>query len=137
MSRVRVDDVPLGLLLGRGSLDCHLMCDPVVDGWPCALADQVVGAADEDAEGDDGEDHHQRVAIELAPRGPDDLAQLVENLTQKSTGATFGFGLGALLGCDGHGNYFVSLCAVCLWHQRQYLLSSSRSGSFFLFFTVV
>ena len=32
--------------------------------------------------------------------------------------------------------YFVSLCAVCLRHQRQYLLSSSRSVVFFLFFVV-
>ena len=33
--------------------------------------------------------------------------------------------------------YLVSLWGVCLWHHLQYLLSSIRSGSFFLFLSVV
>ena len=34
-------------------------------------------------------------------------------------------------------NYFVSLCAVCFRQKRQYLLNSSRSVVFFLFFVVL
>ena len=33
--------------------------------------------------------------------------------------------------------YFVSLCAVCFRQKRQYLLISSRSVVFFLFFVVL
>jgi hypothetical protein len=34
-------------------------------------------------------------------------------------------------------DYFVSLCPVCLRQKRQYLLNSSRSLVFFLFFVVL
>src|SRR5260370_36888086 len=71
---------------------------PVVDHAARQLAEQVVGAADEDAEHDDGEGHDQGVAVELTPRRPDDLAQLVENLAQELADATFRGGLRALSG---------------------------------------
>jgi hypothetical protein len=34
-------------------------------------------------------------------------------------------------------DYFVSLCPVCFRQKRQYLLNSSRSLVFFLFFVVL
>src|SRR5260370_35733113 len=60
------------------------------------LTEQVVRPADVDAEHYDGEDHDDRVAVQLTPGGPDDLAQLVENLAQEPADAAFGGRFGAL-----------------------------------------
>src|ERR1700730_12543132 len=85
---------------------------PVVDHAAGELTEKVVGAADGDAEHDDREDHHQRVAIELAPSRPYDLPQLVENLAQELADAAFRGGLRAFSGGYGHGATW-SPCAGC------------------------
>src|SRR5207302_10861165 len=121
---------------GCGSSRLPSVRSVVVDGPPGGLGQEVVRAADEHAEHEHGEDHNHRVAVELGTGRPDDLAELVVDVAQELADSR-------LLGCrlvppaGGDGHYLVSLCAVCLWHHLQYLLSSIRSGSFFLFFKVV
>src|SRR5258708_25279120 len=87
----------------------------VVDHSARDLAEQVVGATDEDSQHDNREDHHQRVAIKLAPRRPDDLAELIENLTQKLADATFGGRFGALSSSYCHLSPTSSPCGGCAY----------------------
>src|ERR1700730_9083681 len=65
------------------------LLDSVVDHALGELTEEVVGAPDENAEHDHGENDDQRVAVQLAGRRPDDLAELLVNLTQESSRSEF------------------------------------------------
>src|ERR1700687_6162718 len=78
------------------------LLDSVVDQALGGLTQEVVGTPDEHAEHDHGEDDDQRVAVQLAGRRPDDLAELLVDLTQESSRSEFrGWPVCTLVGCKG------------------------------------
>src|SRR5207302_9053941 len=85
----------------------------VVDRPLGGLGKHVVGAADEDAEQDHGEDHYERIAVELGTGWPDELAELVVNPAQELADALLGPRLVALPGGYCHVMVTWSPCELC------------------------